>query len=449
MTRRASGVRATALDAPNSGESWAAAQAKVTINVVLESESHPVAQPKRRGRPPKMRSVIPNSDDMDWDEDPPSAKESSSPPVKQVLKGVVIPTSNRTSIGSSLSSVRDQSSGYDTPATSAVATPAESLVKERTIGVPVKVSGRLGGGKRKRSEAVDQLEADAALARSLQEMEYDEEPKLGRRSRGARQGLIHDSDEEVDDPVATSGLFTANTSDADVPLSRRTEPDRLAPFPPPRRPHGDAMDDDDDDDAIPRRKRVKPTLRASLPSRAARASATKSLKDSGSRRILDSDDSELSELSDASSDASMFASEVDSDDMEDSDEVGGDGVEGAEENVLETMAGSSTLVANATTTPTGRRGRRRGQGQNNDRSRQRRRFRNRYFDSRVSKIGIQSTLQRLMNARRSESATSSRLHTQRSKLCGKILRPFPLFGLPMLRNQRKSHANSNPFNLRG
>ncbi len=322
---------------------------------------------------------------MDWDEDPPSAKESSIPPVKQVLKGVVISTSNRTSIGSSLSSVRDQSSEYDTPATSAVATPAESLVKERTLGVPLKASGRLDRGKRKRSEADDQLEADAALARSLQEREYDEEPKSGRRSGGARQVLINDSDEEVDDLFATSDRLTANTSDADVPLSRRTEPDRRAPFPPPRRPHGDSLDDDDDD-PMPRRKRVKPTLRASLPSRAARASATKSLKDSGSRRILDSDDSELSELSDASSDASVFASEVDSDDMEDSDEVGEDDGEGAEENSLGTTAGSSTLVANATITPAGRRGRRRAPRQNNGRSRQHRRFGNRSFDSRVSRV---------------------------------------------------------------
>ena len=330
---------------------------------------------------------------MDWDEDPPSAKESSIPPVKQVLKGVVIPTSNRTSIGSSLSSVRGQSSGYDTPVTSAVATPAESLVKERTLGVPPEVSGRSDRGKRKRSEADDQLEADAALARSLQEREYDKEPRFGRRSKGARQALINDSDEEVDDLSATPDLFTANTSDADVPLSRRTGPDRLAPFPPPRCPHGDSLDDEDEDDPIPRRKRVKPTLRASLPSRAARASATKSLKDSSSRQILDSDDSELSELSDVSSDASVFASEVDSDDMEDSDGVGEDDAEGAEENGLGTTAGSSTLVADATITPAGRRGRRRAPRQNNARSRQHRRFRNRYFDSRVSRVYIQSTFE--------------------------------------------------------
>ena len=386
---------------------------------------------------------------MDWDEDPPFTKESSIPPVEQVLKGVVIPTSNRTSIDSSLSSVRDQSSGYNTPATSAVATPAESLVKERTLGVPLKVSDRLDRGKRKRSGADDQLEADAALARSLQEREYDEEPKLGHRSRGARLGFIHDSDEEVDELFATSGLLTANASDADVPLSRRTEPDRRAPFSPPRRPHRDSLGDDDDDDPMPRRKRVRPTLRASLPSRAARASATKSLQDSSSRRILDSDDSELSELSDASSDASVFASVVDSDDMEDSDEVGEDDGEVAEENGLGTTAGSSTLVANATTTPAGRRGRRRAPRQNNDRSRQSRRFRNRYFDSRVSRIGIQCTLQRLMDTRRSESATSSRLHTQRSKLCGRILRLSPLFNLLKLRNQCRSHANSNPSNLKG
>lgn len=315
---------------------------------------------------------------MDWDEDPPSTKELSRPPVKQVLKGVVIPTSNRTSIDSSLSSVRDQSSEYDTPATSAVATPAESMVKERILGVPLKVSGRLDRGKRKRSGLDGQLEADAALARSLQEMEYDEEPKTGRRSRGAHQGFIHDSDEDVDDLSATS--------DADVPLCRRTEPDHLAPFPPPRRPHSDSLGDDDDDDPMPRRKRVKPTLRASLPSRAARASATKSLKDIGSRRILDSDDSDLSELSDTSSDASVFASEVDSDDMEESDEVGEDDGEGAEENGLGATAGLSTTVANATITPAGRRGRRRAPRQNNDRSRQRRRLRNRYFDSRVSRF---------------------------------------------------------------
>lgn len=333
-----------------------------------------------------MGSVIPNSDDMECDEEPPSGKESSIVTVQQVLKRVVIPTSNRTSIGSSLSSVRDQSSEYDTPATSAVATPAESFVKERTLGFQLRAPGKLDRGRRKRAEADDQLEADAALARSLQEREYDEEPKFGRRSGGARQPFVNDSDEEVDDLIATSNLSTANISDADVSLSRRTKPDRLAPFPPPKRPSGVSLDDDDDDDeSLLRRKRVKPTLRASLPSRAARASATKSLKDGGSRLIIDSDDSELSELSDASSDASVFASEVDSDDMEDSDEVGDDG-ERLEEIGPETTAESSTIVANATITPARRRGRRRAAPQNNDRSRQRRRFRNRYFDSRVSSV---------------------------------------------------------------
>ena len=322
---------------------------------------------------------------MDWDEDPQSAKESSTLSVQHVLKGVIISTNSRTSIGSSLSSVRDQSSGYDTPATSAVATPAESFVKHRTLGAPLKVSERLEKGKRKRSEADDQLEADAALARSLQEREYDEEPKLGRRSREARQVFINDSDEEVDDLSATSNAFTANTSDADVPLSRRTQSDYLTPFPPPRRHHRDSLDDDDDEPLL-RRKRVKPTLRASLPSRAARASAAESLKDSGSRRILDSDDSELSELSDKSSEASVFASEVDSDDMEDSDEVGEDDGEGSEENGLGATAGPSTSVANATITSAGRRGRRRAPHQNNGRTRQHRRFRNRYFDSRVSRF---------------------------------------------------------------
>ena len=368
-----------------------------------------------------MRSVIPNSDDMDCDEDPPSGKESSITTVQHVLKRVVIPTSNRTSIGSSLSSVRDHSSEYDTPATSAVATPAESFVRERTLGSQLKASGRLDRGKRKRAGADDQLEADAALARSLQEREYDEEPKPGRTSRGARQGLVNDSDEGIDELFATSYLATANISDADVPLSRRTKPDRLAPFPPPDRPPGKSLDrDDDDDESLPRRKRVKPALRASLPSRAARTSATKSLKDSGSRLIQDSDDSELSELSDTSSDASVFESEVDSDDMEDSDEVGGDDGEGLEEHGIGTTAESSTIVADATITPARRRGRRGAAQQNNVRRRQRRRFRNRYFDSRVSSVCFKSTIPRLMSARRSESATSLRHHTQRSRLCGRI-----------------------------
>ena len=419
------------------------------IDIALESASHPIAQPKRRGRPPKVRSVIPNSDDMDCDEDPPSGKESSIATVQQVLKGVVVPTSNRTSIGSSLSSVRDQSSEYDTPATSAVATPAESFARERSLGFQLKASGRLDRGKRKRSEADGQLEADAALARSLQEREYDEEPKLGRRSRGARQGLVNDS-EEVDDLFATSNLSTANISDADVPLSRRAKPDRLAPFPPPRRLPGNSLDgDDDDDESILRRKRVKPTLRASLPSRAARASATKSLRDSSSRLIQDSDDSELSELSDASSDTSVFESEVDSDDMEDSDEVGEDEGEGLEGNGIETTVESSTIVANATITPARRRGRRQAAQQNNNRGRQRRRYRDRYFDSRVSSFCFKSTLLCLMSARRSESATSLRHHTQRSRLCGRIFRRFPLSNLFKLRNQCKSRANSNPSNLKG
>ena len=93
-------------------------------------------------------------------------------PSRQVLKKVVIPVNGRPSTASSLSSIHDHSSEYNTPGTSAVVTPAESLVREERSLKRLSSSHpkRPFMGKRKRLEVDELMEADARLAQELQEV---------------------------------------------------------------------------------------------------------------------------------------------------------------------------------------------------------------------------------------------------------------------------------------
>lgn len=137
---------------------------------------------------------------------------------RRVLKAVSIPTAvpavgsnpvkckgaspSPSTVGSSRSTGRGQSSGYDTPLTSAVATPAESMMKgEKSIrrrGRPAKaisLSQRQSVGKRKRVDGYE-IEADAAFAQALQAEEYGGVPaQKTTQSRNSRR-VIEDSDED-------------------------------------------------------------------------------------------------------------------------------------------------------------------------------------------------------------------------------------------------------------
>lgn len=229
--------------------------------------------------------------------------------VTKSLRGVVIPASqfrapagrersgsaNSPSISSLLSSRHDQSSEYDTPGTSAVATPAEYAIKGEilsrlTMGGNAVTRTRprrtlpLSGanGKRKREEvdsfAEDTMEADALLAQALQEEEYQElAPSRGRPVKARR--LIKGSEEG--DHVSSS---SSESSAWEAPI----------------------------DIGSPNAGKTKISGGIALPSRAARDSARKSIADKASIGILDTEDSELSD----------YISEFDSEDLESEDSVG-------------------------------------------------------------------------------------------------------------------------------
>lgn len=271
-------------------------------------------------------------EDMDLGVEPSSAKEKRNQLPQQVLKKVVVPVNGRSSVASSLSSVRDQSSEYDTPGTSVAVTPAESLMKEeRSFKRPSRISSNLpsyiskepckGKGKRKRLELDELMEADAVLAQRLQEQEYGQDQEVTRGPRRVRNGPIEDSEESL-----LSDLSREHSPDPDdfpeldIHTSERPNRRRSRALLSQSAPaEEDSLDEDETSEIpMPKNKRVKTNHRTSLPSRAARVSANKSIKDRTSRRILDSEDSDLSDHSD---DVSLSGSEFASDAFEGSEDA--------------------------------------------------------------------------------------------------------------------------------
>ncbi|KAI4198594.1 MAG: hypothetical protein LQ350_005185 [Teloschistes chrysophthalmus] len=263
-----------------------------------------------------MKKEIKNSSDVDTDletEDPlniadesdmdvPLSKESRKAHFKkEVLTAIAIPAAefkipsrrrrpipspSVSSHGSALSSVRGRSSDYETPGTSAIVTPAESLGKGvRSFSRQSKSSrGSLLGiddtslkGKRKRDVIGldDTADADAILARALQEEEYAAEDVKSKKARRAPRALIQDSDDELD--------LLSDLEDEDV----------MEVDPIPRKPSG-------------------ANARSSLPSRSARDEAKKSIRRKASRQIQDSEESALSDVSEFLSEEE----ELDSDDYD-------------------------------------------------------------------------------------------------------------------------------------
>ena len=310
-------------------------------------------------------SAAAESGDMESNEEQLAARKNRRPP--QVLEKVVIPVNGRSSLASSRSSNLDQLSEYDTPDTSMIMTPAESSIKEeQSWQHPSRIGSNLSchqsrepfKGKRKRLEVDELMEADALLAKKLQKREYDEHQETTSRSRRARNVLLDTSEKKL---LFDSGREHSPDSTVfpklDISTSKRVSKRRPKAFLSQTVPadveggrsqHNSSSEDEISKIPVPRNKRMRTDNRTSLPTRAARDSATKSITDSSFRRILDSEDSDLSEHSD---DVSLFGSDIVSDgsgDSEDTDEK--DGVVIGAANTSNFSSASSTIPA------TGRRG---------------------------------------------------------------------------------------------
>ena len=211
-------------------------------------------------------------------------------------RGQQVPSRSPSSMSSALSSVRDQSSEYETPGTSAVVTPAESLGRgpktfsrcSRLSGGPlpdVKSDARLKG-KRKRNfsgpDVILDADADARLAEALQEEEYAADDLRPSTARSATKAQVKDSDSDME-----------ILSDLNDPFT----------------------DEDSIKVQISKRKRPRLNDRSALPSRSAREEAKQSIRQRASLQIQDSDEeSQVSDLSE-------FISEVDLDDLEEDSEA--------------------------------------------------------------------------------------------------------------------------------
>ena len=168
------------------------------------------------------------------------------------------------------SSPVEQSMDYDTPETSAVATPAESLAKGPT-------STRGGSSSKRKREMVDLIKEDADIAQALQAEEYAEtKPAVSK----FKESLIDDSDDDLSE------------------LS-------------------DAMPSKIDSDEEPlRKKRNTTTGRSVLPPRSARSSARKSI---AARPLPELSDEEDDEEESSFSEAESQAVEDSDEDLEDLD----------------------------------------------------------------------------------------------------------------------------------
>ncbi len=277
-------------------------------------------------------------DQMDLDEDPLiDGQFTGLKRTTKILKAVAIPmgilkidgslrpgrrvaTTSPSSLSSIGSSVREQSSGYDTPGTS----PAEPAVK-RSLSLaslnnststsppaPAKVNSSIRAqqlrssklslnsstSKRKRQEEMieeDEDEtADARLARTLQEEEY--QGGSLKRSKFADQGE----------------LGVENSSDESDSLSSLSSHDAV----------------------IPSRRDTKTIARFSLPTRAARDSAKKSIKEKATITISDTEKSDLTRF-----DSDEFRTDVS--DSEKDEEL-------SEDEIVPTVSENQVTVAVAT-----------------------------------------------------------------------------------------------------
>lgn len=288
------------------------------------------------------------------------------------------PSQSPSSDGSALSSIRGQSSEYDTPGTSTAVTPAESLGRRGSLtgtfrkagrGRPTGQLARIGVPSKRKHE---DILGDALLAQALQEEEFREDKPAPKRRR-----TIAVEDSEDEDPSLT------DVDDID-PLEA-------------------------DDQSS---KKMKIGGRLSLPTRVARESAIKSMTNKVPREIVDteSDNSELSEYN-----ADEDVEDFDAFDASD-DEISGFGSTAPGEADAGSAMVASDLSAAATTAR--RHGRRMAPPATAGRNRN---FRSRLsHDSRVSILHpLDPGFQLLKFFRPSASVGNLKLLIPRLRLCGK------------------------------
>ena len=140
----------------------------------------------------------------------------------QVLKKVEIPAP-RSSLGSSLSSLRDDSSEGQTPATSVAVTPAEYLPKmsnKPCVASTPSVQVPIFKGKRKRTDQGEQTEVDELLAQSVQQREW--ETDISRRLTSKQQRIVLTSDDNKM-PIVAECSEEDSSSGVDVAVVKRRE----------------------------------------------------------------------------------------------------------------------------------------------------------------------------------------------------------------------------------
>ncbi len=307
----------------------------LTLSCVVNSlDSSPHQNPHSR-KSASMKSPEAIDDlfeNMDWKEGLVSTQCPGRHAAPQVLRNVVIPARKRSPLGSSLSSVRDLSSEYDTPATSTTVTPAELLPKaerghmtlSKLGGVRCSTGATASKGKRKRLNVNVLMEADAKLAQALQAQEYSGEKSRGSLSKKSSKLVIEDSDEDepledLNEVVQPSAL--EEDSSLDIPLAKS--------------------------------KRRRIGVQSRLPSRADRDSARESLTDKRSGQVFDSEESELPDVSAIST---FAPEEAESDALEDSDDD--EDLKRPSDILATTQPTASASVAGQTHASAARRGRR-------------------------------------------------------------------------------------------
>ena len=310
------------------------------------------------------------------------------------MEKVVVPASSRSSLRSSLSSLRDQSSEIETPATSIAVTPAESLIPDESTcqsyiykndkTYPNKGLGKMAKGKRKRTGEDGLIGAGASLARASQKTELEEQAARSNLKRSVRQARIEDS--EDDEPLSSTAPRVSSSP------------------------------------VLVRNKKAKTTGATLLPSRVARDIANKAIRDPNAQRFFDSEDSDISEIS---SDVSLFASDFGSNPIEES----GDLSEDADDPAVMTDHDGTPAVRSAAPSaapipgvPTPRQRRRVPVNQVANVNRRRRPWR-RGTEDRVGQIqcvcaGVLYCT--LTFDRRPGSVQSLRSPTRKSRLCGRL-----------------------------
>ena len=302
--------------------------------------------PRRRGRPPKRNQEKTNNGSV---QDSGEASAEAEGPFKiadhrlssttKILEAVAVPltrpwrsqkqrdlSETLSSISSSLSSGDDE---YDTPETSAAVTPAEFGIEGRKMRPLGKIdpiasytpSSVDSTGKRKRAPkggTLEQVRDDAMLAQALQEEEYSSARPVEAQALHGRKSRIPDSEDEADESAGS--LSVVHTED--LPRSRASSIVSYRHRP----------------------KRVKTNGHMSLPSRAARDSARKSIAEKTSLHITndDDDEDEDQDLDDDESILSEYDSDLDPELSDDSDVVTENQEEGSAD--VATLATASAVV---------------------------------------------------------------------------------------------------------